>query len=55
VQLKEGKDATEEEITGEGKLADYKKPSSDIFVDDFPLLPVGKVLRSKIRELHGKP
>jgi acyl-CoA synthetase (AMP-forming)/AMP-acid ligase II len=57
VQLKEGKDATEEEIIGvcEGKLAGYKKPRSVVFVDDFPLSPVGKVLRSKIRELHGKP
>jgi len=57
VQLKEGKNATEEEIIGvcEGKLAGYKKPRSVIFVDDFPLSAVGKVLRSKIRELHGKP
>jgi acyl-CoA synthetase (AMP-forming)/AMP-acid ligase II len=57
VQLKEGKEATEEEIIMicQDKLASYKKPSSVVFVDDFPMSPVGKVLRSKIREQHGKP
>jgi acyl-CoA synthetase (AMP-forming)/AMP-acid ligase II len=57
VMLKESQDATEEEIIKicEGKLAGYKKPRSVVFVDDFPLSAVGKVLRSKIRELHGKP
>jgi acyl-CoA synthetase (AMP-forming)/AMP-acid ligase II len=57
VLLKESKSATEVEIIKlcEGKLASYKKPSSVVFVDDFPLSPVGKVLRSKIRDLYGKP
>ncbi len=57
VQLKEGKEASSEEITSmcEDKLAGYKKPRSVAFVEEFPLSPVGKVLRKKIREMYGKP
>jgi acyl-CoA synthetase (AMP-forming)/AMP-acid ligase II len=54
---KEGKKVTEEEIMGyvEGKIAGYKKPRSVIFADHFPISPVGKVLRQKIRDKWGQP
>ncbi|MHA1784257.1 MAG: class I adenylate-forming enzyme family protein, partial [Candidatus Helarchaeota archaeon] len=38
-----------------GKIAGYKKPRSVIFAKEFPISPVGKVLRAKIREQFGKP
>ena len=38
-----------------GKIASYKKPRSVIFASNFPISPVGKVLRAKIREEYGKP
>ncbi len=38
-----------------GKLAGYKIPRSVVFVEELPLSPVGKVLRSKIREYYGQP
>lgn len=57
VQLKDGKTATEQEIieASEGKLAGYKRPRSVTFVKEFPLSPVGKILRNKVREEYGKP
>lgn len=57
VELKKGKQAAAEEIIAmcDGKLAGYKKPRSVKFVDELPLSPVGKVLRSKIREKYGQP
>ncbi len=38
-----------------GKIAGYKKPRSVVFADKFPISPVGKVLRAKIREKWGQP
>ncbi|MFP4041104.1 MAG: class I adenylate-forming enzyme family protein [Desulfosudaceae bacterium] len=38
-----------------GKLAGFKIPKSVVFVEELPLSPVGKVLRSKIREFYGQP
>jgi acyl-CoA synthetase (AMP-forming)/AMP-acid ligase II len=57
VVLKGGETMTEEEVikTVEGKIAGYKKPRSVVFADEFPMSPVGKVLRQKIRELYGQP
>lgn len=54
---KEGEKMTEQEVTSyvEGKLAGYKKPRSVVFVNQFPISPVGKILRQKIRELYGQP
>jgi len=54
---KKGENLTEEEVIQfvEGKIAGYKKPRSVVFVDEFPISPVGKVLRAKIREKYGKP
>ncbi len=56
VILKEGKAMTQEEVIQfvEGKIASYKKPRSVVFTQEFPISPVGKVLRSKIREQFGK-
>ncbi|MHA1143576.1 MAG: class I adenylate-forming enzyme family protein [Candidatus Helarchaeota archaeon] len=53
----EGAKPTAQEIMDfcKGKMAGYKKPRSVVFVKEFPLNPVGKVLRQKIRELYGKP
>ena len=57
VILKEGETMTQEEVIqfAEGKIAGFKKPRSVLFVKEFPISPVGKVLRSKIREQFGKP
>ncbi|NVM54880.1 MAG: acyl--CoA ligase [Candidatus Helarchaeota archaeon] len=51
-----GQDITEKEIIEfcRGKIASYKKPKSVIFAEDFPVSPVGKVLRAKVREQFGK-
>ena len=55
VILKEGETMTQEEVIQfvEGKIAGFKKPRSVLFVKEFPISPVGKVLRSKIREQFG--
>jgi acyl-CoA synthetase (AMP-forming)/AMP-acid ligase II len=55
--LKEGETMTQEEVMHftEGKIAGYKKPRSVVFTKEFPISPVGKVLRSKIRDRFGKP
>ncbi|MBD3230842.1 MAG: AMP-binding protein [Candidatus Lokiarchaeota archaeon] len=54
---KEGEKLTKEEVIEfvEGKIAGYKKPRSVIFADKFPISPVGKVLRQKIRDKWGQP
>ncbi len=56
VILKEGETMIEEEVIQfvEGKIAGFKKPRSVVFAKEFPISPVGKVLRSKIREQFGK-
>ena len=55
VQLFPGKKVDSKEIMDfcRGKIAGYKIPKSVIFVDEFPMSPVGKVLRAKVRELYG--
>ena len=57
VILREGKTVTEEEIKQwcVGKIANYKKPRSVVFADDFPKSPVGKILRAKVVEQFGQP
>ncbi|MHA1276934.1 MAG: class I adenylate-forming enzyme family protein [Candidatus Helarchaeota archaeon] len=57
VILKQGETMTEEEVMQfvEGKIASYKKPRSVVFAQQFPISPVGKVLRAKIREQFGQP
>jgi acyl-CoA synthetase (AMP-forming)/AMP-acid ligase II len=53
VQLHAGDTATEQEIIEHcrGKIAGYKIPKSVVFVDEFPLSPVGKILRAKVKDL----
>ncbi|MFX1450101.1 MAG: AMP-binding protein [Promethearchaeota archaeon] len=55
VQLKERISCSEEEIINwcRGKIAGYKKPKSVIFVNEFPLTPVGKIRRAEIRKIYG--
>ncbi len=55
--LKPGIDITAEEIMDycKDKMAGYKKPRSILFAESFPISPVGKVLRAKIREDYGQP
>ncbi|MFX0141368.1 MAG: class I adenylate-forming enzyme family protein, partial [Candidatus Hodarchaeota archaeon] len=55
--LKPHQDITEEEIIEfcRGKMASYKKPKTIVFAEKFPISPVGKVLRAKVREQYGKP
>ncbi|MHA1386543.1 MAG: class I adenylate-forming enzyme family protein, partial [Candidatus Helarchaeota archaeon] len=50
-------DITEEEIIEfcRGKMASYKKPKTVIFAEEFPISPVGKVLRAKIKEKYSYP
>jgi len=57
VVLKPGKTATEEEIIAwcKDKMTGFKRPKSVKITESFPLSPVGKVLRSKVREIYGAP
>lgn len=57
VVLKEGEQVEAREIMDfcRGEVAGYKIPRSVVFVDQLPFSPVGKMLRQKIRELHGQP
>lgn len=56
VQLFPGKEVAPKEIIEfcRGKIAGYKIPKSVVFVDEFPMSPVGKVLRAKVREQYGQ-
>ena len=56
VELKKGETATEEEIIDflKGKIAGYKKPKSVVFVEEFEMSAIGKVLRAPLREKYGK-
>jgi acyl-CoA synthetase (AMP-forming)/AMP-acid ligase II len=56
VQVRPGHSPTEREIIDwcKGKVADFKKPKSVVFVKEMPTSPVEKVLRGKIREMYGK-
>ena len=57
VQLRAGGEVTVDALKelARTRLAGYKVPRSVVFVDELPLSPVGKVLRSKIRERWGEP
>lgn len=37
------------------RLAGFKRPRSIVFVTELPRLPTGKLLRRRVRELHGGP
>ncbi len=37
------------------KLASYKAPAYYVFVDELPRNPMGKVLKTELRKLYGKP
>lgn len=54
---KEGTEPTAEEIMEfcKVRMAGYKKPRSVVFAKEFPISPIGKVLRAKIREMYGEP
>jgi acyl-CoA synthetase (AMP-forming)/AMP-acid ligase II len=56
VVLKRGKSAAEEEIIAwcKDKMTGFKRPKSVVFAEGLPLSPVGKVLRSKVKEMYGK-
>ena len=36
-------------------LASYKAPTYYAFVDELPRNPMGKVLKTELRKLYGKP
>jgi acyl-CoA synthetase (AMP-forming)/AMP-acid ligase II len=57
VQLKEGEKLEPAELIrfAKEKLAGYKCPKSVVFTDSFPISPVGKILRQKVREIYGNP
>ena len=57
VVMKDGHNASEEEIIAwcTSRMTGYKRPKSVLFADTLPLSPVGKVLRSRVKELFGKP
>jgi len=56
IQLKKGESATEDEIIDflKGKIAGYKKPKSVVFVEEFEMSAIGKILRAPLREKYGK-
>jgi len=56
VQARPGESATAEELSTycRDRLAGFKIPRQVVFVDQIPLSPLGKVLRGRIRELHGQ-
>ncbi len=57
VQLNEGEKVEPEEIIRfcREKLAGYKCPKTVVFTDSFPISPVGKILRQKVRDMYGNP
>lgn len=58
IELKEGEEATEEEIIGfcKGRMANYKVPRFVVFLKqpDWPLTPSGKVKKFMLREMFRK-
>ena len=56
VVLKDGQTATEEEIIAwsKSRMTGFKRPKSIVFAPSLPLSPVGKVLRSQVKDLYGK-
>jgi len=52
IKLREGEKATEEEIIDfcKDKISGFKRPRFVVFVDEFPLNPVGKILRRNAEE-----
>jgi acyl-CoA synthetase (AMP-forming)/AMP-acid ligase II len=57
VVLKPGRAPSEQDIISwcKDKMTGFKRPKSVVFADTFPMSPVGKVLRNKVREDYGKP
>ena len=57
VQLKKGVKAEPKEVLDfcRKEIAGYKVPRSLVFVETLPRSPVGKMLREKVREIHGQP
>lgn len=55
VVLKQGKQASEDELITwcKDKMTGFKRPKSVVFADAFPMSPVGKVLRNRVREIYG--
>ncbi len=55
IVLKEGREATEEEISSfcRGRLAEYKCPKSIRFVDEIPKGPTGKLLKRQLASLYA--
>jgi acyl-CoA synthetase (AMP-forming)/AMP-acid ligase II len=55
VSLKAGHTATEEEIIAwcRGRMTGYKRPRSVVFAPELPVSPVGKVLRTRVKEIYG--
>ncbi len=55
--LRPGEQATPDEIVqyAKGRLASYKAPSYVAFVHELPRNPMGKVLKTELRKLYGKP
>ncbi len=57
VVLKKGEQVVPEDIIEycHSRLAGFKRPRSVIFVDSLPRNQMGKVLKKKLREMHGQP
>ena len=54
IKLKEGKEATKEEIIDycRDKIASFKKPRYAEFVEELPLLPFGKIRRGIVKDMY---
>ena len=57
IVLYEGVTATQEEIIDwcRDKMTGFKRPKSVIIVNDSAAEPVGKVMRSQVKEKYGRP
>jgi acyl-CoA synthetase (AMP-forming)/AMP-acid ligase II len=57
IVAKPGQKLDQQELVAytKGRLASYKAPSYFAFVDELPRNPMGKVLKTELRKLYGKP
>jgi acyl-CoA synthetase (AMP-forming)/AMP-acid ligase II len=57
VVLEPGEKVTEDEIIQycKGRLASFKAPSEVTFVEELPRNHLGKVLKTELRKIYGRP
>jgi acyl-CoA synthetase (AMP-forming)/AMP-acid ligase II len=57
IVLRPGESMTKEEVVQycKGRLASFKAPEEVAFVEELPRNPLGKVLKTELRKVYGKP